>query len=188
MIYTTWQRGAPIGTPVYLDANVLVGATFRNHPLYRTCAAMLAQLLGSQHQVLISAVVLSEHLWATCKLCYCDVMKKPPHAHFNKSLYKKWHAQIFGKHGTTISGINALLGTLVKTGSLGVVPDSAAHMDPVMNLTFTYMQQARLTAADAMHLAIAETYARTFVTADGDYRGIAAQFPGGQLTVLHLAP
>ena len=56
----------------------------------------------------------------------------------------------------------------------------------VSDLTPRYMRECRLTPGDAAHLALAKTYARTFITGDSDFEEVAQSDLTDDLVVVHL--
>ncbi|MBC8275207.1 MAG: PIN domain-containing protein [Chloroflexi bacterium] len=68
-----------------------------------------------------------------------------------------------------------------------VVPKTQALWADVVDLVPGYMQQLKLTPADALHLAFAQTHARTFITADSDFEVVRQNPPDGELVILHVA-
>ena len=68
-----------------------------------------------------------------------------------------------------------------------VVPKTQALWAHVVDLAPDYMQQLKLSPADALHLAFAQTHARTFITADSDFEVVRANPPAGELVILHVA-
>ena len=45
MLVKRWQPGHSFQSPVYLDANVLVGYVVSNHDLYKSCKDVVGELL-----------------------------------------------------------------------------------------------------------------------------------------------
>lgn len=188
MNLAVWQPGTIISGPVYIDANILVGAQVNSHRLYVNSAAVLGDLLANQHRILLSPVVFSEAQWSVIKISYYESMNLPPRPHFTKDMYRKWHSKIFHAYGPRLQAIGSWFkGLLAAKFPIDVVPDSASGWSAVMDLTYTYMDQFALTPADAIHLALAATYAKTFITADSDFSRMSA-LPSGNLVVLTVPP
>jgi predicted nucleic acid-binding protein len=90
MQYIDWTPQLTVDPPVYLDANVLVGAIVRTHRLYPTCVKLTATLLAGKSNILLSAVSVDECLWAIAKLAYCKLSNAPQNTrNWNKWLYKR---------------------------------------------------------------------------------------------------
>ncbi|MFQ5879690.1 MAG: PIN domain-containing protein [Dehalococcoidia bacterium] len=85
--------------------------------------------------------------------------------------------------------ISSMLGDWSQAGAaVEVVPKSSLNFLQVCDLTPQYMRQHKLTPSDAAHLALAETHAKTFVTADSDFERVARQATSQDLVVVHLLP
>ena len=189
MRYTAWAAGAAIDSPVYLDANVLVGATVRRHRLYTKAAQLIGELLASQACILVSLLGVQEALWALANISYCELHNQPSKAKFTQLIYKKWREQIFQKYGPRMQAIGLMLRDWSDAGvAVEVVPKTDADFLSVCDLTPRYMRDYKLTTADAAHLALAETHAASFVTADSHFRDVARQAPPDTLAVVHLVP
>jgi predicted nucleic acid-binding protein len=189
MRYTAWAAGAAIDSPVYLDANVLVGATVSRHALYTNAARLIGELLANQARILVSLLAVQEALWALAKLSYCELYRQPSKAHFSQSLYNRCREQIFQKYGPRMQAIGLMLRDWSDAGvAVEVVPKTDADFLSVCDLTPRYMRDYKLTTADAAHLALAETHAASFVTADSHFRDVARQAPPDTLAVVHLVP
>lgn len=188
MQYVDWTPQLTIDPPVYLDANVLVGAIVRTHRLYPTCVKLTATLLTGKSSVLVSPVSLDECLWATAKLAYCQLTHNPPSAHWNKRIYLRWCEKIFESYEGWITAVGSMMKDWSNAGvPIEVIPKTEALWGHVVDLTPSYMQQFKLSPADAIHLALAQTHARTFITADSDFEEVCKNPPPGELVILHLA-
>ncbi len=177
-----------IDSPVYLDANVLVGAIVNTHRLYPKCIKLTADLLIGKSSVLISPISLDECLWATAKLAYCKIFNQPPTAKWGKNIYLRWCEEIFKSYEGWITAVGSMMRDWSNAGvPIKVIPRTDALWEHVVDLTPDYMQQLKLTPADALHLALAQTHARTFITADSDFEVVRANPPAGELVILHLA-
>jgi len=189
MQYTAWAAGTTIDSPVYLDANVLVGVTVKGHPLYKAAARLVGELLAGQACILVSLLGVQEALWALAKLSYCELYRQPSNAHFSQSLYNKRREEIFQAHGARLEAIGVMLRDWSDAGiAVEVVPKTDGDFLSVCALTPRYMRDYKLTPADAAHLALAETHAASFVTADKQFRDVAKQAPPNTLAVVHLVP
>lgn len=187
MRYFDWTPQLAIDPPVYLDANILVGTIVRTHRLYPACVRLTATLLAGKSDILLSAMSVNECLWATAKLAYCQLAKQPPNAHWSKRLYLRWCERIFASYEGWITAVGSMMKNWSSAGvPIEVIPKRDALWEHVVNLTPHYMREFKLSPADAMHLALAETHARTFITADSDFEEVQKNPPVGELVILHL--
>ncbi|MCJ7510612.1 MAG: type II toxin-antitoxin system VapC family toxin [Dehalococcoidia bacterium] len=174
---------------MYLDANVLVGATVRRHALYTKAAQLIGELLASQARILVSLLAVQEALWALANISYCELYNQPSNASFTQTIYNRWREQIFQKYGPRMQAIGLMLRDWSDAGvAVEVVPKTDADFLSVCDLTPRYMRDYKLTTADAAHLALAETHAASFVTADSHFKQVATQAPPNALAVVHLVP
>lgn len=185
-----WQPTLAIESPIYLDANILVGITVSNHPLYTTCVQLVASILIKKSSILISAISMDECMWATTKLAYCQLTNTPPNsgAHWSKKIYSRWCDKIFNSpYGVWVSAVSKMIVDLKKAGvTINLVPDEDLEFENIIELAPGYMNKYKLTPADAFHLAIAEKKARSFITADSDFNGLQSNLPSGELTIIHI--
>ncbi len=188
MQYVDWTPQLTVDPPVYLDANVLVGAIVSTHPLYPTCVRLTAALLTGKSSLLVSAVSLNECLWATAKLAYCQLANQHPNSNWTKSIYLRWCDRIFQSYKGWLTAVGSMMKDWSNAGvPIEVVPKTEALWEHVVGLAPGYMQQFKLTPADAIHLALAQTHARTFITADSDFEVLRKNPLVGDLVILHLA-
>ena len=188
MQYIDWTPQLTIDSPAYLDANVLVGTIVSTHRLYPKCIKLTADLLIGKASVLISPISLDECLWATAKLAYCQITNNPPNAHWSKAIYLRWCEKIFQSYEGWITAVGSMMKDWSNAGvPIEVVPKTQALWDHVVDLAPSYMQQFKLSPADALHLAFAQTHARTFITTDSDFEVVRANPPAGELVILHIA-
>jgi predicted nucleic acid-binding protein len=187
MVYINWQPSIEVESPIYVDANIFVGTIVRNHRLYRTCVKLIGKLLANRSHILVSPLSIQESLWAIVRLSYCDLTGQRRKAHFDQGVYKKWCSKIFERYGTRIVAATSMLQDWAKEGlPVEVIPKTEMLWSRILDLTPRYMRECRLTPADAFHLALAETHARTFVTADSDFETVPKALPEAELTILHL--
>ena len=187
MRYFDWTPTVQYETPVYIDANVLVGAVVQSQPIYSNCVNLLADLLINQSRILVSPLSIQESLWAIAKLSYCDLTHQRSGAHFNAEVYRRWCSDIFKTYGSRMAAVPSMLTDFVAQGaSVELIPNHNSLWNRTLQLTPGYMQQCRLTPMDALHLALAETHARTFITADSDFSSVAQSLPAVDLIVLHV--
>ena len=189
MTFTTWQPGTALNSPVYLDANVLVGATVTKHRLYRQAVEVVGDLLASGATILVSLLGVQESLWALAKLSYLDLFRLGSNTRFTQRIYERHCDKIFEKYGERISAVPAMLRGWSEAGvTVASVSKTDSDFLQVSDLTPRYMRQCGLTPGDAAHLALAKTHARTFVTADSDFKSVAESDLLGDLVVVHLGP
>ncbi len=187
MRYLDWQPTQVITPPVYLDANVLVGSKVNNHPLYSSCAQILANMLTTQAGIIVSALSLDESIWAIAKLAYLDLNNLPSDANWNKRIYQRWCERIFEKYGPWLHAACDMVKDLKNAGApIEFVPGTWAEFNNMLDLAPKYMRQFRLTPADAFHLALAAGRAQTFITADSDFATLGRTATTGSLTILHI--
>ncbi len=187
MEYTDWQPTMTIQSPVYLDANVLVGTIVSNHPLYQSCVKLTAAILIAKVKVVISVLALDEAIWAIAKLAYCQLTNNPSKTHWNPKIYEKWCDQIFESYGSWITSVCEMVKDWENAGvNIDFAPSIDSEYRDVINKAPDYMRQFKLTPADAFHLAIAEKKAKTFITADLDFSKLQQNLPSGNLTIIHL--
>ena len=183
MLVTRWRPGHTFRPPVYLDANVLVGFVASDHPLYPSCTKVIGELIGTGAQILVPMITLQEAWWGMFKHSYCTVHKQPSSAHYSRSAYRKWRAVAFQKHRSRIEGVGKAVHDWRSAGhSVEVVPDSSTFTPSMATAAIRYMRDIDLTPDDALHLALAEAHAGTFVTTDRDFRKAA----GVSLTPLEI--
>lgn len=188
MQYIEWTPQVTINPPVYLDANIIIGSIVNTHRLYPTCVNLTANLLISKSTVLISPVTLNECLWAVSKLAYCQLSNNRPNANWNMSIYMRWLDRIFASYGAWITAVGTMIRDWSNVGvPIEVIPKTDILWGQVTDLTPSYMQDLKLCPADAIHLALAETHAQTFVTADSDFEEVRKNPPSGKLVIIHIA-
>ena len=188
MQYIDWTPELTIDSPAYLDANVLVGTIVNTHRLYPKCIHLTANLLSDKSNILISSVSLDECLWATAKLAYCQLTNNPPNANWSKRLYLRWCERIFQSYEGWITAVGSMMKDWSNAGvPIEVVPKTQELWHRVVDLVPGYMQELKLSPADALHLAFAQTHARTFITTDSDFAVIQGNPPAGELVILHLS-
>ena len=185
MPHTTWQSGTTIQGPVYLDSNLLVGFVVRGHPIYENSAALIGELLASQMTIFVSLLAVQEALWAIAKLSYVELSNQRSNAHFSQSLYNRWLDRIISAHGARFTAIGSMIRAWSEAGvPVEVVPKETAQFIESLELTPEYMRQLKLTPADAAHLAVAKTHAKTLATADQPLAIASGKIDLGGLEVL----
>ena len=186
MFVTPWRPGHSFQPPVYLDANVLVGYVANDHPLYPSCTMIIGELIGTGAPILVSMITLQEAWWGMFNHSYCAVNRQPSSAHFSRSAYRRWRAAAFQNHSHRIEGIGQAVHDWRAAGhSVNVVPDSTTLNPAMTTAAIRYMRDLDLTPDDALHLALAEAHAGTFVTTDRDFRKASGASPS-HLEILHV--
>jgi predicted nucleic acid-binding protein len=188
MLSVVWTAGAVVSGPVYIDANILVGANVNTHHLYVSSATVLGDLLASRQAILVSPLVFSETQWAMLKISYYELQGQKPRPHSTKEMFRKSHPNLFSRFGPRLQATGTWFKGLLHAGyPVDIVPKSATDWSMVLDMSYGYVDQYKLTPADAFHLALAETYAQTMVTADSDFSRMAS-LPSGRLTILSVPP
>lgn len=176
-----------IHPPVYMDANILVGSIVSNHPLYSKCINLIGELLVEKCEILLSVLCVDESLWAIAKLAYFELNRQPSAAHWNKSIYHRQRESIFQSYGSWVHSLGKIVKDWSQAGArIDVIPRTRGVFEEILELIPEYMEEVKLTPADAVHLALAQKYARSFVTADSDFDEIQQNPPAGELVVVKL--
>jgi len=187
MQYVDWVQGLDMDEPVYMDANILVGSLISMHPLYGKCINVLGKLLVDRVEIMLSMVSVDESIWIIAKLAYCDIYRQPWGSHWNPGIYKKRREEIFKTHEGWINSVRKAVEDWTNAGArIDVVPKSRELFDDVLDLIPVYMKEVKLSPADAIHLAIAQRHARSFLTADSDFDEVRQNPPAGNLVVVKL--
>ena len=188
MQYVDWAQGVDIDTPVYMDANILVGSLISNHPLYGKCIDMTGKLLADKVVIMLSMLSVNESIWAIAKLAYCEMYKHSPRkVTWNRKIYQNQRAKIFQSYESWINSVRDAIKDWTNAGArIDVVPRTREVFEDVLDLIPVYMKEAKLTTADAIHLAIAQRHARSFLTADSDFNEVRWNAPAGDLVVVKL--
>jgi predicted nucleic acid-binding protein len=187
MALTTWRSGTALNSPVYLDACVLVGATVSKHRLYKQTVEVIGEVLASGATILVSLLAVQESLWALASLSYYDLFGHRGNPAFTKKTYLKHCDKIFAKYGDRMGAVHSMVGAWTEAGvPVAWVAKTDSDSLRVSDLTPRYMREWRLTPADAAHLALAKTYARTFITADSHFKVVAQSGLIDELVVVHL--
>jgi predicted nucleic acid-binding protein len=171
MPWQIWQPGAQLESPVYLDSNVLVAGLVRRDVRYRQAAGLLGELLASKSRIIVSLLTLSESLWAIAKLSYGEIYNQPSNASFRPEVYRRHHAEIFGRYQARFYSVHSLIRDWRAAGiEVDLVPPTIDALESVSSLTPAYMEEFQLSSADASHLAAAsDAEARSFVTTDREF-------------------
>ena len=182
-----WQPGHSFRPPVYLDANVLVGYAVSSHHLYKSCDGVIGDLLIAGAPILVSMISLQEAWWGVFRESYRTINRQRPGSRFSRSAFRRHRAAAFQKHSNWIEGVTQAIHAWQEAGHpVGVVPDSTTFAPAMTSAAIRYMRDLDLTPDDALHLALAEAHAGTFVTADSDFeRAEGASL--SKLEILHLS-
>jgi len=187
MQHVDWVQGLDIDEPVYMDANILVGSLISKHPLYGKCANLLGKLLADKVEIMLSMVSVDESIWIIAKLAYCEIYKQPWKAHWNPKLYRNHREEIFQSYESWINSVRDAVEDWTNAGAkIDVVPKTRELFKDVLDLIPVYMKEVKLTPADAVHLALAQKHARSFLTADSDFDEVRQNPPAGNLVVVKL--
>lgn len=182
MPIATWHPGFVPSSPVYLDANILVGYFVSSHRLYPQSARIVGDIFINQQQVLVSLIGSQEALWAMASISFGEIVHHS-NPKLSQKAYKKWYSQIFQRFGPRFYAIGSMLRDWVKVGiNVDVVPKTQAEFDRALQLTPTYMQTFGLAPDDALHLALAENHASTFITGDSDFKNVSTS----KIAIIHV--
>jgi predicted nucleic acid-binding protein len=180
-----WVEGAPLEPPVYLDASVVVAFLVRGHAFYDSAARLLAQVLGTASPIVLSDLVVVESVWGLTKLAYKEHFRAQTNQ-LDPTKYRRNHAAIFASQSAKVTSFASWLEALetIPHPFSHVRPNRAEFLELPTHLV-EYMETFGLEGSDAANLALARAgKARTFVTADSDYRDIPTPEPGSGLTVV----
>jgi predicted nucleic acid-binding protein len=187
MQYVDWVQGLNIDEPVYMDANILVGSLISKHSLYAKCANLLGRLLADKVEILLSMVSVDESIWIICKLAYCEMYKLPWKSHWGPKVYNNQRDKIFQSYESWVNSVRDAVDDWTHAGAkIEVVPKTSALFRDVVDLIPIYMKEVKLTPADAVHLALAQKHARSFLTADSDFEEVRQNPPAGDLVVVKV--
>ena len=183
-----WVQGLKLDEPVYMDASILVGSLISSHPLYGKCATLIGELLAENVEITLSMVAVDESIWIMAKLAYCDIHHHPPSGvHWNPGIYHKNRERIFQSHGSWIEAVRDAVKDWASAGArIDIVPRTRDMFEDALDLVTRYMREVKLTPADAIHLALAQKHAKSFLTADSDFDEVRQNPPAGDLLVVKL--
>ncbi len=186
MLLKQWQPGHAFQVPVYLDANVLVGYAVSSHHLYKSCDGVVGELLIAGAPILVSMISLQEAWWGMFRESYRTLNRQKPGSRFSRSAFRRHRAAAFEKHGDWIEGVAQAIHDWQEAGHpVDVIPDSKTFAPAMTSAAIRYMRDLDFTPDDALHLALAEAHAGTFVTADSDFKR-AEGASLSKLEILHL--
>ncbi len=186
MLVTCWQPGHTFDAPVYVDANVLVGYAASSHHLYKSCRVVVGDMLMAGVPILVSMISLQEAWWGMFRESYRRINRQRPGSRFSRSAYRKHRAAAFQNHGQWIEGVARVVHDWQGAGHpVDVVPDSTTFAPAMTAAAIRYMRDFDFTPDDALHLALAEAHAGTYVTADSDFKR-AEGVSSSKLEIVHL--
>lgn len=108
---------------------------------------------------------------------------------FSESIYRRHLTRIFQEHGARMDAVTRALRDWSDAGvTVEVVPKTKTEFLQASAVTSQHMRRYKLTPADAMHLALAEAHASSFVTADSEFRRVATEAPSNGLVIVALRP
>jgi len=187
MQYVDWVQGLTIDEPVYMDANILVGSLISKHPLYSKCANLIGNLLADKAEMMLSMVSVDESIWIIAKLAYCEIYNSPWNTYWKPSIYQRHRDEIFQSYESWINSVGQAVEDWINAGAkIDVVPQTRESFEDVLDLIPVYMRDVKLTPADAVHLAVAQKHARSFLTADSDFDEVRRNPPAGDLVVIKV--
>lgn len=154
--------GVPIPSPAYVDANIIVAAKMRGHPLYAPSRRLLAGVLQQRGEIILSALVIDEVWWALLRGWYFE-------GHgvrlFNRDVTPG--AQVITPYASRFRSLQRQLRLWPRLRLAS--PDVQASWE-VISRSLEYMVTCHVTPRDAFHLAAAEVAgAASFLTADADF-------------------
>lgn len=185
MPFSDWQPGIDIASPVYLDSGFLIATIVRRDARYAKAARLLGGLFASQAPILLSVVTLSESLWILAKLSYCELFNHPSRAQWNEQIFGRHRASIFASYGSRMSAIHDMVRDWSQAGiRIEVIPANVGDFHNIARAATEYMRTLGLSSGDAVHLATAESQARSFITVDSGFQRAASS----SLEIVHISP
>ena len=186
MLVKRWQPGHSFQSPVYIDANVLVGYVVSNHDLYKDCKDVIGELLVAGAPILVSMITVQEAWWGMFRESYRTLNRQRSGSRFSRSAFRRHRAAAFEKHTGWIEGVALAIHTWQEAGHpVAVIPNNRTFAPALTSAAVRYMRDLALTPDDALHLSLAEKHAGTFVTADSDFKR-AEGASLSKLEILHL--
>lgn len=190
MVVRQWQPGHSLSSPVYLDANVLVGYVVSSHDLYKSCKEVIGELLIDGAPILVSTITLQEAWWGMFRESYRKINRQRGQSRFSRGIYKRHREAAFQHHGEWIEGVSQAVHSWQEAGHpVKVVPDSSSFDAALIYAAIRFMRDLALTPEDALHLALAAAHAGTFITADSDFKRALSEdetSPTGDLEIVQL--
>ena len=103
------------------------------------------------------------------KVSYHQLFNLKSNQQFHTGIYRKHSEAIFETYGDRMNSVHEWLRDWRAAGiSIDILP--ADDLERISAVAPVYMQAFQLGSADAVHLAIAETVAASFLTTDTDFR------------------
>ena len=183
--------GEEIRSPAYIDANFLVYYSVGSYlvPDLQTVARnVMGDLLAQGVSILVSLVSVEEAWWATLEELFCrHIWQSPPTGEQCRLNRKKAHsnwAQLM-LYRSEVEKIVENLQELRNHGAdIRFVPEVGDAFEVCHNAP-NLMEKHSLFSADALHLSLALSQAKTLITFDvGDFKTVAD--PDQDLTIMLL--
>lgn len=185
------KLGEEIRSPAYLDANFLVFYTVgaRQAPDCQTVARnVMGDMLVQRITILVSLVSVEETLWGTLQEFFCRHIWRPvatgERCRFDRRRARSnWTRLIHYR-----ADLEMIVGNLKELRDRGAdirfVPESEEAFHVFHNVP-TLMEKHSLFSADALHLSLALSQAKTFITFDvHDFENVVD--PAQDLTIMLL--
>ena len=187
MQLVTWSPHISIQPPVYLDANILVGYLIRGHRLYRAASQVVAEILASQSQLVISSLVMQESLWGIVAASWYEMIRQPPKDAFTLTIYNRWKDKLLKTYGPRFTALSTTVKSWADAGHpISVIPATQDELISITSEAPTFMRQLRLPPADAFHMSSAVAGAKTFITSDAAFNNASVNSLPGSLVVLYV--
>jgi predicted nucleic acid-binding protein len=159
--------------------------------LYKSCQEVFGEIFIARVPILMSMITLQEAWWGVFRESYRRINRQGTGTKFSRNTYRRHRAATIQNHSHWIEGVaQAIHGWKSVGHPVQIVPDSETFSPSITDAAVSYMRDLALTPDDALHLALAEAHAGTFVTADSDFgKAIrnAAATPPTSLEILHLS-
>ena len=186
MPFTTWTQDSEVLGPVYIDAGVIIASLCSKDARHTNSALALAQILTSEQELILSALTVSECLWAIAKLSYCELNNQKTTAHWNLTVYRKHRETIFESFGDRMTGVGRLIHEFSAAGvPVAVRPADQASLEGASIDAATHMRDLAMASADAVHLALAEQGAQSLLTTDSGFQDAASS---SSVAIVYIAP
>jgi len=168
------KLGEEIRSPAYVDANFLVYYAVGSHqePDFQTVARnVMGDLLAQRVTIVVSLVSVEEAWWATLEELFCRHIWQPltmgAQCYLNRQRARNYWTQLMQYR----SDVEKVVGNLQELHSHGAdirfVPEVEESFEVCGNAP-DLMKKHSLFSADAMHLSLALSQAKTLITFDVD--------------------
>lgn len=175
-----YQLGKHIDSPVYVDSNVWASYFIASRPNHVIAGSALASLLV-QGEILISTIVFSEIWWAVLEHRYNEIRQvQDPGAcpqRLRASLLESSKEWLFPMAQPQLRTVSQ---TVTSFPTVKIVPTDTMPLNFVADTMVRHM----LAPADATHLSLANSFAKSFLTADRHFLGLVD--PNSSLTIFLL--